>query len=159
MALKIPHCPRCSGACELKTLPATSGQHGPLQLTVAEMPVFQCAKGHRIPVHGDFMLWLIQQVRAREGEIAAGRQEGMLFKKHLCGACGKPLSPKPERRQAHPYELKYEDLKPFRIAIELPVYKCSGCGKEQIRSTRELHGHVPFAVVGINDAAGFPHSG
>ena len=33
------------------------------------------------------------------------------------------------------------------------------CGKEQIRSTKELHGHVAQAVVGINDAAGFPHSG
>lgn len=159
MALKVPHCPRCSGPCELNTLPSTSGEDGPLRLSVSRMPVFQCAKGHRVPVHGDFMLWLIQEIRAREAQIAAGKEEGMLFKKHLCGACGKPLSSKPERRQAYPYELKYEDLKPFGIEIEMPLYKCTGCGREQIRSTRELHGHVPSAMVGINDAAGFPHSG
>ena len=159
MALKIPHCARCSGACELKTLPSVSGEDGPLKLTLLEMPVFACAKNHKAPVHRDFMLWLIQQIRAREAQIAAGKEEGMIFKKHLCGACGKELAPKSERRQAFPYELKYEDLAPFKLEIEMPLYKCTGCGKEQIRSTKDLHGHVPAAMVGINDGAGFPHSG
>lgn len=159
MALKIPHCARCSGACDLKTLPSVSAQDGPLKLTLLELPVFACAKDHKAPVHRDFMLWLIQQIRAQEGQIAAGKEEGMLFKKHLCGACGKDLAPKAERRQAHPYELKYEELAPFKLEIEMPVYKCSGCGKEQIRSLKEMHGRVPNAMVGINDEAGFPHSG
>ncbi len=159
MALKIPHCARCFGACELKTLPSVSGEDGPLKLTVLEMPVFACVKHHQAPVHRDFMIWLIQEIRAREAQIAAGKEEGMIFKKHLCGACGKELAPKPERRQVFPYELKYEDLAPFKLEIEMPLYKCTGCGKEQVRSTRDLRGHVPSAMVGINDTAGFPHSG
>ncbi len=159
MALKIPRCARCSGACALKVLPSVSAEEGPLKLTFLEMPVFACEKDHKTPVHGDFMVWLIQQIRAREPEIAAGKEEGMIFKKHLCGACGKALAPKPERRQAFPRELKYEDLAPFRLEIEMPLYKCTGCGKEQIRSTKDLHGLVPMAMVGINDSAGFPHSG
>jgi hypothetical protein len=158
MALKIPHCPRCSAACELKTLPSITGENGPLKLSAFEMPVFACAKNHKTPVHRDFMLWLIQQVREREAQIAAGKEEGLLFKKHLCGACGKDLAAKPERRQAFPYDLKYEELKPFRLEIEMPMYKCTGCGKEQIRSTKDLRGNVANAAVGINDAAGFPHS-
>lgn len=159
MALKIPHCPRCSGACELKTLPSVSGEDGPLKLSVQEMPVFACPKNHRTPVHRDFMIWLIQQIREREAQIAAGKEEGLLFKKHLCGACGKELAAKPERRQVFPYELKYEELRPFRLEIEMPVYKCTGCGKEQVRSAKELHGRVPSAIVAVNDGAGFPHSG
>ena len=159
MALKIPRCARCSGACELKALPSVSGENGPLKLTVLGMPVFACAKNHKLPVHRDFMLWLIQQIRARETQIAAGKEEGMIFKKHLCGECRKELASKPERRQAFPYELKYEDLAPFKLQIEMPLYKCTGCGKEQVRSTKDVHSHVPFAVVGINDGAGFPHSG
>ena len=159
MALKIPHCARCSSACELKTLPSLSGEDGPLKLTLLEMPVFACAKNHQAPVHRDFMIWLIQEIRAREGQIAAGKEEGMIFKKHLCGACGKDLAPKPERREVYPYELKYEELAPFKVQIDMPLYKCSGCGKEQLRSTKDLHGHVPNAMVGINDEAGFPHSG
>jgi hypothetical protein len=159
MALKIPHCARCSGACELKTLPSVSGEDGPLKITLLGMPVFACAKGHQAPVHRDFMLWLIQEIRAREAQIAAGKEEGMLFKKHLCGECGKALGTKEERRQAFPFELKYEELAPFKLQIEMPVYKCTGCGKEQVRSARELHKQVPLAMVGLNDEAGFPHSG
>lgn len=34
MALKIPHCARCSGVCELKTLPSVSGEDGPLKVTL-----------------------------------------------------------------------------------------------------------------------------
>ena len=159
MALKIPRCAKCSGACELKALPSVSGEHGPLKLNVLEMPVFACPKNHKTPVHRDFMLWMIQEIRAREAQIAAGKEEGLLFKKHLCGACGKELAAKPERRQAFPYELKYEELKPFKVEVEMPLYRCTGCGKEQIRSAKDLHGHVAPAIVGINDGAGFPHSG
>ena len=79
MALKIPHCARCSGACELKTLPSVSGEDGPLKLTLLEMPVFACEKNHQAPVHRDFMLWLIQEIRAREAQIAAGKEEGVIF--------------------------------------------------------------------------------
>jgi len=159
MALKIPRCARCSSACELTTLPLVSGEDGPLKLTLLGFPVFACAKDHKAPVHRDFMIWLIQEIRAREAQIASGKEEGMIFKKHLCGACGKELASKAERRQAFPYELKYEDLAPFKLQLEMPIYKCTGCGKEQIRSTRDLHGHVAQAMVGINDGAGFPHSG
>jgi len=159
MALKIPRCARCSGACELKTLASVSGEDGPLKLTLLDLPVFACPKGHKAPVHGDFMIWLIRETRAREAQIAAGKEEGLLFKKHLCGACGKELAPKPERRQVFPYELKYEELAPFKLQVEMPVYKCTGCGKEQIRSTKDLHARVPSAMVAINDGAGFPHSG
>ena len=159
MALKIPRCARCSGAIELKALASVSAQDGPLKLTLLEMPVFQCVKSHKAPVHGDFMLWLIQQIRAQEAKIAAGKEEGMVFKKHLCGECGKDLAPKSERRQEFPYELKYEELAPFKVLIEMPQYKCTACGKEQLRSTKELHGHVAQAIMGLNDAAGFPHSG
>jgi hypothetical protein len=159
MALKIPRCAKCSGACELKALPSVSGEHGPLKLNLLEMPVFACPKNHKTPVHRDFMLWMIQEIRAREAQIAAGKEEGLLFKKHLCGACGKELAAKPERRQAFPYELKYEELKPFKVEVEMPLYRCTGCGKEQIRSAKDLHGHVAQAIVGINDSAGFPHSG
>lgn len=159
MAIRLTHCPMCSGARELKTTAEISGEDGPLKLTVRGLPVLQCAKNHKGPVHSDFMLWLIQQVRTREGEIAAGKEQGMLFKKHLCGDCGKELAAKPERRQPFPYELKFEDLAPFQLEVEMPVYKCTGCGREQIRSTKDLHGHVANAIVGIHDRAGFPHSG
>ena len=159
MALKIPRCSKCGDPNELKTLPSVTGLDGPLQLTALEMPVFACAKKHKVPVHREFMLWLISEIRAREAQIAAGKEEGMIFKKYLCGECGKELAAKSERRQVFPYELKYAELAPFKIQLEMPLYKCTGCGKEQVRSTKQLHDHVAQSAMAINDAAGFPHSG
>lgn len=159
MNQKTKHCARCSGVCEVKVLGSVSGEDAPLKLTVHGMPALVCAKDHKAPVHGDFMIWLIQELRSRESQFAAGKEQGMLFKKHLCGDCGKELVAKPERRQVVPFELAYAQTPPFRIEIDLPLYKCTGCGKEQIRSAKDLHGHIPAAIVAINDEAGFPHSG
>lgn len=159
MALKTPRCARCSVVCQLTTLQSVSAEDGPLKVTLLDVPVFTCPKNHRVPVHRDFMLWLIQEIRACEAQIASGKEAGMIFKKHLCGDCGKELASRPERRQAFPYELKYEELAPFKLQIEMPLYKCIGCGKEQIRSSKDLHGHVAQAIAGVNDGAGFPHSG
>jgi hypothetical protein len=159
MTLKIPHCPRCSGACQLKILASVSGADGPLKLTALGLPVFACAKSHHVPVHGDFMLWLIREIKGRGESLPVGKEQGMIFKKHFCAACGKELAGKSERRKAFPLEMKFEELAPFKVELDVPVYKCTGCGKEQIRSAKDLGGHVANAAVGINDAAGFPHSG
>jgi DNA-directed RNA polymerase subunit RPC12/RpoP len=159
MNQKVKHCAMCSGACELKVLGSVSGEDASLKLTVHAMPALVCAKNHAAPVHRDFMIWLIQELRARESQFSAGKEKGMIFKKHLCGDCGKELAPKPERRQAFPFDLAYAGTPPFKLEIELPLYRCAACGKEQIRSSKDLHNHIPAAIVGINDAAGFPHSG
>lgn len=149
----------CSGELGSNRLPTASGEDGPLKIMVNDMPVLECAKHHRTPIHRDFMIWLIQQIRERESRIATGKARGMLLKTYLCGQCDKALASKPERRQSFPFSLAYEEVAPFRLEIEMPVYKCTGCGKEQIRCVKDLHDHVPAAVVGINDGAGFPHSG
>ena len=159
MAARIRNCAMCSGALEPNKLPSVAGEDGPLKLSLKDLPVLECAKHHRTPVHRDFMLWLIQEIRSREVQIAAGKAQGLLFKKHHCGQCGKELAAKPERRQTFGFDLSYEDLAPFRLEVEVPQYKCGGCGKEQMRTPKDLHNHVPAAMVGINDAAGFPHSG
>ena len=160
MNQKVRHCSICNGVLERKPLGPVSGQESPLKLTTSGMPALACPKGHKVPVHRDFLLWLIQEIRGKcEPAIAAGKEEGMLFKKHLCGACSAALGARPDRRESFGFDLAYADTPPFRLEVEMPVYKCGGCGKEQIRSAKELHNNVPAAIASINDAAGFPHSG
>jgi hypothetical protein len=43
--------------------------------------------------------------------------------------------------------------------LDIDGYSCPACGKEQIRSAKELQGHTAQAIAALNDAAGFPHSG
>ena len=152
-------CAQCSGQVELKTLETLSAEGKPLKMTVSGMPVMRCRHGHNSPVDNDFMIWLIQQLKEREGALPAGTEQGMLmFKKYLC-ACGKELAASPERRQGFPLELAYEGTPPFRIELEMPLYRCTGCGKEQLHSHNAIRGATSRALVAFVDAAGFPHSG
>ena len=154
----IKHCPRCGNAVELKTLDKVSADDKPMSLTVTGMPAAKCAKGHAAPMDRDFMLWLIHELKGRAGALPAAQEKGMLFKKYLC-ACGAELAAKSEKRQPFPFDMAYQGAPAFKAEVEMPVYKCSGCGKEQLRSARELQGHTAQAIASLNDAAGFPHSG
>lgn len=160
MTQKIRHCSICSGAMELKAIPALSVEEAPLRLSVEGMPAYECAKGHRMPVHRDFLVWLIREVRGLQSRVLAGKESGMIFKKYSCGACATELGAKVERRDAIAADVAYPDAPGFRLAVELPFYKCPACGKEQLRSEKMLQGGaVPNAVASLNDAAKFPHSG
>jgi hypothetical protein len=122
------------------------------------MPAAKCAKGHAAPIDRDFMLWLIHELKSRGAALPAGEAKGMLFKKYHC-ACGGELSSKSEKRQGYPVELAYQGAPGFKAEIDMPLYKCTACGKEQMRSSKELQGHTAQAIAALNDAAGFPHSG
>jgi len=154
----IKSCWRCHGAVELKSLDKVSAQNSPLTVTVLGMPVARCRHGHASPVANDFMLWLIHELKDREGTLPAGNEQGMLFKKYRC-ACSAELPAESARRQAFPLDLGYEGAPPFKVELEMPVYKCAGCGKEQLRSHKAIQGHTSRAIALLNDAAGFPHSG
>jgi len=150
-------CPRCSSGVQQTTLGVISVESSPLRLTVEGMPAAACAKNHHAPVDNDFMLWLIQELKGRVATLPAGEEKGALFKKFVC-ACGKELAAKSERKQTFPLELAYAGYPGFTAAIEMPVYKCSGCGKEQLRSVKDAQKHTSQAIAELNDAAGFPHA-
>jgi hypothetical protein len=150
-------CPRCSNPVQLAALGALSAEDGALKVTVEGMPAAKCAKGHASPVDNDIMVWLIHELKARVGALAAAEEKGMVFKKYLC-ACGGELAAKPERRQAFAQDFAYEGAPAFKGEIDAPVYKCGGCGKEMLRSHKSIQGHVAQAIASLNDAAGFPHS-
>jgi hypothetical protein len=154
----IKHCPRCSAVVEMKTLDKVSAEDAPLKLSVSGMPAAKCAKGHAAPIDRDFMLWLIHELKARGASLPGAEEKGMLLKKYICG-CGKELASKSERRQNFNFDLAYSSAPAFKADLEMPVYKCTGCGKEQLRSSKEMQKHAAQAIAALNDAAGFPHSG
>jgi hypothetical protein len=154
----IKRCPRCPNLVEMKILDPLAVEDGPLRLAVSGLPAMKCPKGHAAAVDGEFMLWLIHELKGRGGALPAAEAKGLLFKKYHC-ACGAELAAKPERRQAFPLDLGYQGVPAFSAELEMPLYKCAGCGKEQLRSAKELQGHVAQAIAALNDAAGFPHSG
>jgi hypothetical protein len=121
------------------------------------MPAAKCAKGHAAPIDRDFMLWLIHELKTRGGALPAGEAKGMVFKKYTC-ACGKELESKSEKRQSFPLDLAYQGAPAFKAELDMPVYKCTGCGKGSC-ARQGTAGHAARNVAALNDAAGFPHSG
>jgi hypothetical protein len=154
----IKTCPRCRAAMEPTILDPLSAEDKPLLLRVSGMPATKCAKGHAAPHDRNFMLWLIHELKSRAASLPGAEEKGLLMKKYLCG-CGKELAAKSEKRQAFPFDLAYEGAPAFKAEIDMPIYKCTGCGKEQLRSAKEVQKHAAQAIASLNDAAGFPHSG
>ena len=143
---------------ETRILDPLSVEDKPLALRVTGMPAAKCGKGHAVPCDRNFMLWLIRELKARAAALPGAEEKGLLMKKYLC-ACGKELAGKSEKRQAFPFDMAYEGAPAFKAEIDMPVYKCTGCGKEQLRSAKEVQKHTVQAIASLNDAAGFPHSG
>jgi hypothetical protein len=123
------------------------------------MPAAKCTHGHHAPVELEFMLWLIHELKDKEATLPGGNESGMLFLKKYTCACGAPLAPASEKRQAFPFEMAHEGYPAFKAEIEAPVYKCTGCGKEQVRSVNAVRGHTSQAIMKLHDACGFPHAG
>jgi hypothetical protein len=158
MAITLKICAMCRGATQLEAIGELVAEEGPLKMKVTGMPAAKCAKGHAAPVHQDFLLWLLHGLRERQGALPAAEAKGLLLKKYLC-ACGKELPDKSESRRAFPFDFAYEGTPAFKVELEMPVYKCGGCAKEQLRSAEELRKLVTNAMVDVCDRAGFPHSG
>jgi hypothetical protein len=141
------------------TLDKVSAAETPVRLSLLGLPVLSCAKGHRAPVQRDFMVWLLHELRDKHvPSIPGGEAKGMLFKKYNC-TCGAELPAQATRNAAFGFDLAYPEAPAFRGEIEVPVYKCAGCGKESARSAKEMAAATPAVVAALNDAAGFPHSG
>jgi hypothetical protein len=159
MTARMRPCARCGGATSQKILGSLSAGEAALRLQLSGLPVHACGKGHHAPVHGEFMLWLLRELRGTQlPSIPAGEARGLLFKKYHC-ACGAELPAQPAGGSSRGFDMAFPEAPAFRMEIETPLYKCAGCGKEQARSAKELAGAVTGAIVALNDAAGFPHSG
>jgi hypothetical protein len=159
MAAKPRLCARCSGVMHSVKLDKVSAGEAPIRLTVTGLPAFACAKGHHAPVHREFMVWLMHEVREKHvPSIPGGEAKGLLFKKYHC-ACGAELPAQTARSASFGFDLAYPETSAFRGEIELALYKCPACNKEQARSAKEVAAAAPAALVALNDAAGFPHSG
>lgn len=155
--MRCPHCrmPMDPAPRALKPL---QGEHGALKLTLDRLPALVCPDGHHAPVDADFMFWLIQELKERIAAIPAGEEKGFLAKKHLC-ACGRELPARADARQSFAQKVSYEGKHEFDAVFELALATCPGCGKAQLRSAKEAQKDVSHSLVGITDAARFPHAG
>jgi hypothetical protein len=154
--MRCPHCSVTVDPNNVSALGPLAGEHGGLKLSLEGIPAVKCPKGHCAPVNGDFMFWLMQELKGEAGKIPGGEEKGLLMKKFLCG-CGKELPAKSDARKAFSASLSFEGKYAIKAILDAAVVKCPGCGKEQARSAKETVRDVPHAMADVTDAAGFPH--
>ena len=159
-------CPLCAdrkgeaAPLQASTLAEFSGDEAPLQITLRGMPALRCAHGHTYFARPDFPLWLMQHlVEEDEAKLPAGDAKGLLFKRYACHDCGKDLAAKEDHRHSFHVPVTYPGIAPFSVGISMPVYRCTGCGKEQLHSLAELRKLTPAALVHAFKGAGIKAPG
>ncbi len=141
-------CPVCEHPLGPAVLAEFSGDEDPLRITLRRMPALRCPTGHTYFAHPKFPLWLMNHLTEEdEAALPAGQAKGFLVKHYHCGDCGQGLAPKADHRHAFTVELQYQSTGAFQAELSMPVFKCTGCGKEQLHSLEELRKLTPAALV------------
>jgi ribosomal protein L40E len=139
-------CRQCHTNMHPETIGTVSGEDGVLKISLSGFPVLVCERGHKHFMARDFPMKLLQHVATKdEAKLPAGKKKGLIFKEYLCGKCGGKLG---SDAVAKPFgfDVKVEDFPPFRVEINVPVYKCPACGREQLRDRDEVQELTPAAL-------------
>ena len=150
-------CDRCHGDTELTCVDSVDGEADPLRITLKNLPLLSCHQDHHQFVRPQFGAELLTHlIQQDEPELPAGEEKGLFMKKYLCESCGEELEPKPDHRHTFSIEIELDDIDPFEVDLTMPVYKCSGCGKEQLHSQKEVVRLTPEALAHAFEAAHIP---
>lgn len=148
------NCKQCDAPMRLQSIGSVAGEEGALKVSIADFPALMCERGHRKFITRDFPLQLLEQVASGDKTgLPAGKKQGLLFKKYYCGQCGNPLTAESAPRPFG-FDVKLADVPPIRVELTVPVYKCSSCGKEQLRQRGEIEELAPAALAHVFQGAG-----
>jgi hypothetical protein len=147
-------CPLCTAPLVLKKRAEFSGDESPLRVTLVDVPILTCDKPHAYFVHPKFALWLMDQLLDADFDSTpAGTARGLLFKSYACHGCGGALERVAQSKEQR-FELAYKDFGAFEARLSMPLYKCAGCGSEQLRAGGEARKLLPAGLVHAFKEAG-----
>lgn len=147
-------CRQCGSELRAETIDSMSGEEGALKVTLSGFPVMVCERGHRHFMVPDFPLRLLKRVTGDdEASLPSGRKKGLIFKEYLCGKCGEKLGPEAHTKPFG-FDVGVDDFPKFRLELNVPVYTCSACGREQLRDREEVKALTPAAMAQGFQAAG-----
>jgi DNA-directed RNA polymerase subunit RPC12/RpoP len=140
-------CRQCKAAMALHPIDPVCGEDGPLKVTLIRMPAMVCPNTHRRFAMPRFPLMLLERVSQQHIDtLPEGKKSGLLFKKYQCGDCGADLEKGAGRDETFDFDVTLESLPGFRVELTAPLYKCTACGKEQLRGRDEIRQSLPAAM-------------
>jgi hypothetical protein len=148
-------CYQCRRSTSMEVLGPVSGEETQLTMTVHGLPVHVCENGHRQFTHTKGALQRLLRLADEGGApLPISREQGRLFKRRVCSDCGEGVERDSRRWQTFHIEMQLTELPPFGIDLTVPVYRCRGCGKGHVRSSKDIREHAPAALVRALRAAG-----
>lgn len=150
-------CPECDGETEIRTVDTSEGRSDPLTVAIRNMPVAACSQGHRRFVRPEFAAQLLDHLtKEDEPGLPTGDEKGLIRKHYQCEDCGAELEAKPDHRHTFVVDVELPSLDVFQVELTMPVYRCTGCGKEQLHSLKEIRKHTPAALAHAFKSADIP---
>jgi len=141
-------CSKCKGEMSPSIHEPFQGEEGGLTLTIRDMPYVVCAQGHKRFVSVAFAAELLDLMRSAEAfrDIPVATKKGLFKKSYLCTGCARELPESPTGQRSLEVAAELDKAEPFKVVVQVPVYKCGGCGREHLRSAEET-GTLAFKAV------------
>ncbi len=131
---------------ELVVIPLISGTEEDVEVAVINA-TFQIldATTYKFPP-SDFGAWLINEIFEKQKIMA--KTEGLFKKKYVCSSCRSELNPDAQNRGVFVFELKFKELDPFQMRINIPAVECGNCHKRNVVDTKGVYGfRIPEALI------------
>ena len=145
---ELAKCPLCEKPIAKTLIGRITGYEGGLSVTVTGMPIWACGVRHRYFRSRKLAIWVLESLLVESAaRIPAGRESGIVFKRYCCKACEAELPKAGASDTVFAVDMAPEDLPAFQVEITVPLLACKQCGLAQARSSKELEGLVPSALV------------
>ena len=140
MASALKPCKACGSETKLTTLGSFRGEEGPVAVSVNGMPALVCAKDHKRFLYPEFVTRLMDFVADPE-KVAPqppAVKRGLFKKRYHCHECNAELPAEPTKKSERGLDANFKNAAPFKVVVQVALYKCGGCGREQVLSNEEI---------------------
>jgi hypothetical protein len=140
MASATKPCKACGSETRITTLGSFRGEEGPVAVTVNGMPALVCAQDHKRFLNPQFVALLMDFVADVE-KVAPqppAVKRGLFKKRYHCNGCDAELPATSTRKSERVLDASFKNAAPFKVVVQVAVYKCEGCGREQVLSNEEV---------------------
>ncbi|MBI3044241.1 MAG: hypothetical protein HYY78_15580 [Betaproteobacteria bacterium] len=141
-------CKTCGSATKITTLGSFRGEQGPVVVIVNGMPALVCDQGHKrflYPGFADRLMDFVADAEKVAPQPPAARR-GWFRKRYHCNGCDAELPAVPTKKSECVLDASFENAAPFKVVVQVALYKCEGCGREQVLTNEEVARCAPEAV-------------
>jgi hypothetical protein len=146
-----------SSPASLVTIPRLIGKYKQVRVTFIDTPFFK-TEGEAAVKHTDdqFGLFILDEIFSRQSILS--KLKGLLKKSHHCRKCDADLMGLKAHRRKFVLKLKYKNLPPFQVEIQMPAIPCRQCGTSNAineDSTQYvISGAIAVAFKSLQDGTG-----